>query len=273
MLVLCIPILFARDVPDDSILNSAGKKWTIEPTWEIGSLAVLQNDIKLGKEGSDFDYLDDGGEDNLFAYQRFELNFRKNERHSFIFLYQPLNLITTQEASSELRFDNVTFPEGTPMEFRYGFDFTRTTYMYDVTKSTDKEISFGVGLQIRNATLDFRSADGTLADSNRDIGPVPLLTSRGRFGIDSQRWWGYDLAGAYAPIKYLNGDVSDVVGALLDASVRGGFSFNKGTDVFLNLRYVGGGAEGTESDPIDGKDGFVANWIQLLALSIGVSIY
>ena len=273
MLLLCFSTLFAREVPEDSILNAADREWTIEPTWEIGSLAVLQNTIQLGKEGTDFDYLDDGGEDNLFAYQRFEINFRKNERHSFIFLYQPLNLNTTQEASSELRFDNVIFPEGTPMEYRYGFDFTRATYMYDITKSTDKEISFGVGLQIRNATLDFRSADGTLADSNRDIGPVPLLTSRGRFGIDSQRWWGYDMAGAYAPIKYLNGDVSDVVGALLDASVRGGFTFNKGTDVFINLRYVGGGAEGTESEPIDGKDGFVANWIQLVALSIGVSVY
>jgi hypothetical protein len=81
------------------------------------------------------------------------------------------------------------------------------------------------------------------------------------------------MSGAYAPIKYLNGDVSDVVGALLDASVRGGFVFSKGTDVFINLRYVGGGAEGTESEPIDGKDGYVANWIQLLALSIGVSVY
>ena len=273
MLLLCVSTLLAREVPEDSILNSADREWTIEPTWEIGSLAVLQNTIQLGKEGTDFDYLDDGGEDNLFAYQRFEINFRKKERHSFIFLYQPLNLNTTQEASSELRFDNVIFPEGTPMEYRYGFDFTRATYMYDITESTDKEISFGVGLQIRNATLDFRSADGTLADSNRDIGPVPLLTSRGRFGIDSQRWWGYDFAGAYAPIKYLNGDVSDVVGALLDTSVRGGFIFNKGTDVFINLRYVGGGAEGTESDPIDGKDGFVANWIQLVALSIGVSVY
>jgi hypothetical protein len=273
MILLCMSTLLAREVPEDSILNNRERSWTIEPTWEIGSLGVIQNFIQLGKTGTEFDYVADGGEDNLFAYQRFEMNFRHKERHSFILIFQPLNLETTQEASTDLTFDLVTFPQGMPMEYRYGFDYTRATYLYDVTSSMDTEISFGVGLQVRNAILDFRSADGTLANSNRDIGPVPLLTSRGRFGIDAQRWWGYDLAGAYAPIKYLNGDVSDVVGALLDASVRGGFEFSKGTDVFLNLRYVGGGAEGTESEPIDGKDGFVANWIQLVALSIGVALY
>ena len=273
MMFVFVTQVFAKEVPQDSILNSNDRDWTIELTYELGSLAVLQNDIQLGKEGTEFDYVKEGGEDNLFAYQRFETNFRFKERHSFLFLYQPLDLRTTQEASTDLRFDLITFPKFTPMNYRYGFDFTRATYMYDITSNTDSEVSFGVGLQIRNATLDFRSADGDLSDSNRDIGPVPLVTSRGRFGIDAQRWWGYDVSGAYAPIKYLNGDVSDVVGALLDASVRGGFSFSKGTDVFINLRYIGGGAEGTESEPIDGKDGFVANWIQLLALSIGVSVY
>jgi len=273
MFVLFLGAIFARDTPSDSILNNADNPWRIEPTWELGSLAVLGNSIQLGKDGTTFDYVEDGGQDNLFLYQRFEVNFRNKNTHSFLFLYQPLDIRTTQEASSDLRFDLTDFPQGTPMEYRYGFDFTRATYLYNISKDSENEVSFGVGLQIRNATLDFRSADGTLADSNRDIGPVPLLCSRGYFPIDQQRWWGYDISGAYAPIKYLNGDVSDVVGALLDTSLRGGFHFSKGTDIFLNLRYVGGGAEGTEAEPIDGKDGFVANWIHLLAFSIGVTAY
>ena len=61
------------------------------------------------------------------------------------------------------------------------------------------------------------------------------------------------MSGAYAPIKYLNGDVSDVVGALLDASVRGGFHLSNDVDVFINLRYVGGGAEGL-STRVTGAD-------------------
>ena len=108
-----------------------------------------------------------------------------------------------------------------------------------------------------------------LADSNRDIGPVPLLAARTRYNIDKQRWWGFDFAGAYAPIKYLNGDVSDVIGALLDTSLRTGIRLNRGVDSFVNLRYVGGGAEGTESSPNDNKDGFISNWVHFGSLSIG----
>ena len=36
---------------------------------------------------------------------------------------------------------------------------------------------------------------------------------QGRFPIPN-RWWGFTADGAYAPIKHLNGDSSDVVGAL-----------------------------------------------------------
>ena len=44
---------------------------------------------------------------------------------------------------------------------------------------------------------------------------------------------GFEADGAYAPIKYINGDSSDVIGALLDASVRGGLILNDGTEVLF----------------------------------------
>ena len=84
--------------------------------------------------------------------------------------------------------------------------------------------------------------------------------------------FGFDAAGSYAPIKYINGSDSDVVGAILDASVRGGLQLRNETDAFVNLRYIGGGAEGTDSTPDPGKDGYVANWLQLLSLSIGLRL-
>ena len=40
---------------------------------------------------------------------------------------------------------------------------------------------------------------------------------------------GFEADGAYAPIKYLNGDTSDVIGALLDASVRTGYYAKRGS--------------------------------------------
>ena len=64
-------------------------------------------------------------------------------------------------------------------------------------------------------------------------------------------------------------DIKTINHRFLDVSIRS-HELPNDVDVFINLRYVGGGAEGTESEPIDGKDGFVANWIHLGALSIGV---
>ena len=158
------------------------------------------------------------------------------------------------------------------MLFRYGFDYYRGTYTYNIRSSEQGYLALGVAMQIRNATIDFRSQDGTLQNSNRDIGPVPLLAISGEKKTSDEMWFGFDAAGSYAPIKYINGSDSDVVGAILDASVRGGLQLRNETDAFVNLRYIGGGAEGTDSTPDPGKDGYVANWLQLLSLSIGLRL-
>ena len=141
--------------------------------------------------------------------------------------------------------------------------------MFDTQPGLNKELSFGGGIQIRNATIDFTSTDGTLRNSNRDIGPVPVLASRGHFDIGKQRWWGFDIAGAFAPIKYINGSNSDVVGALLDTSVRTGIRLNNGVHSFVSLRYISGGSEGTSSNPDEGKDGFSESWVHFGAISLG----
>jgi hypothetical protein len=256
---------------NDSLLNKESAKWKLKPQWEIGFIAPLQNDITLGKSGTDFDYLADGGEDNLFRYQRFEMHFIGENRHQFSLLFQPFDVTTTRDLTVDTQFDNVLFPAGTPMEFRYGFDFYRGTYSYQVISEADKQLNVGLAMQIRNATLDFRSQNGELYNSNRDIGPVPLAHVSGQFDIDSEIWWGFDLTGAYAPIKYINGSNSDVVGAIIDTSLRSGLHLKKGVDSYVNLRYIAGGAEGTDSTPDEGKDGYVANWLQLLSLSVGFS--
>ena len=80
---------------------------------------------------------------------------------------------------------------------------------------------------------------------------------------------GFEADGAYAPIKYLNGDTSDVIGALLDASVRTGYYAKRGIDPFISIRYVGGGAEGTTNDPDFNEDGYTENWLHLMVFSMG----
>ena len=259
----------AQEPTNQFQLNNPEQTVRFEATWEIGSLGVFSHTYQAGSDATEFDFVEEGGQDNLFPFQRFEVNFLLNKRHSFLMLYQPLNLVTKQEASRDIQANSVTFPAGTPMDYRYGFDFTRGTWMFDTQPGLNKQLSFGGGIQIRNATIDFTSTDGTLRNSNRDICPVPVLASRGHFDIGKQRWWGFDIAGAFAPIKYINGSNSDVVGALLDTSIRTGIRLNNGIHSFLCVRYISGGSEGTNSNPDEGKDGFSENWVHFGAVSLG----
>ena len=260
-------------VQAESLINPPEQSWKLLPHYELGFIAPLQNDISFGKQGTDFDYLEAGGEDNLFRYQRFELWFLHQDKHNLGLIFQPFDVTTTAVIRKDYQFDSVVFPENTPMIFRYGFDYYRGTYTYNIRSSEKGSLGVGVSMQIRNATIDFRSQDGTLQNSNRDIGPVPLLAITGERKTSDGLWFGFDAAGSYAPIKYINGSNTDVVGALLDASVRGGIQLKNESDVFVNLRYIGGGAEGTDNTPDPGKDGYVANWLQLLSLSAGFRIH
>ena len=94
----------------------------------------------------------------------------------------------------------------------------------------------------------------------------------GQFDLKDDKMVGSDITGAYAPVSYLNGDDNEVLGALLDASVRTGIHAAKGMDPFINLRYLGGGAEGITDDPDPGKDGYTRNWIHTIAVSLGLRL-
>ena len=78
----------------------------------------------------------------------------------------------------------------------------------------------------------------------------------------------------YAPVKYINGGRSDVVGAILDVSGQVGYRVAAPLDVFLGVRYIGGGAKGTsKSDAERGPgDGYTSNWIHLVTSTIGARV-
>ena len=88
-------------------------------------------------------------------------------------------------------------------------------------------------------------------------------------------WYGLEMDGSYAAVDYLNGDDdSDVVGALLDLSLRTGVTLNHGIRPFVNVRYLGWGAEGTTGDYDGyGGDGWVKNWLHFMTVSVGVSVF
>ena len=238
---------------------------------ELGFVAPFYHRVQLGEEGSDFDYVSEGGQDVLFSFRRFSIDVVLGERHGVTFLWQPLDLQTRVRLDRDVVFDEATFEEGRPLFVRYSFPFYRLSYTFDVLGGERSELGLGGGLQIRNATLEFEAADGSLRRERRDVGLVPLLKVRGRHQLQSRWWFGTEIDGFYAPIRYLNISDTDVVGAILDASLRVGAEVGEEVDLYLNVRYLGGGAEGT-SPPDGPSDGFTRNWLNLAVLSLGFAL-
>lgn len=272
-MLFALPFAFATS-PDaeGSLLNADPAGVDARLHAEVGFLAPLAHTIQFDSAGTKFDYLQEGAQDNLFPFVRLSADFDLGERHSLVVLLQPLDLRTETVLQRDITEAGVTFPAYTPLELRYGFTFYRGSWLYDLAPAADRELALGGSLQIRNAAISFASADGTLYTAERDIGPVPLLKVRGRFELPKAQWAGFEVDGAYAPLKYLNGSDTDVVGALLDASVRYGYELRPGVDLFLNLRYLGGGAEGTSQDPDGLGDGFTANWLHFATVSMGATV-
>jgi hypothetical protein len=251
--------------------EEAETQFSASVTGELGFLDTLAHHIQFGRDGTDLDYVDEGGQDVLFNFQRLSAEFSFNDRHHAIFLYQPLRI------ESEVVFDRnvdvygTTFEAGEPVDLVYGFPFYRASYLYDFAPSEDMEIAGGLSLQLRNATISFTSADGQRRESNRDVGPVPILKFRARLPIGDQYWVGTEVDGFYAPIRFLNGDAeSDAEGAILDASLRFGREISPAIEGFANLRYLFGGSTGVNPDDSGPEtDGYTSNWLHFATVSLG----
>ncbi|SEM74062.1 hypothetical protein SAMN05444354_12248 [Stigmatella aurantiaca] len=241
---------------------------------ELGFLDVHSNTVRYGRTGSIFRFTEDGGQDNLLPFTRLSLELAWKGRHTAVFLYQPLEARGETVLGRDITFfEDVSFPAGTPLNVRYAFPFWRASYLYDFFAGQEYELSVGASLQLRNATTTFTSADGARRWSSRDVGPVPILKVRGRYTFGSGVWLGLEVDGIYASGGLLSRDnTADSFNAsLLDASARAGMRVTPQVDVYLNLRYLGGGARGTdEAEAAQGPgDGYSSNWLNTATVSLG----
>ncbi len=260
---------------DDSFLQSADSPAALRFRADLGAVAQLSHQLQIDEGGSLVNVPRELGQDILYPFLRFQvdLDLGKKRRNTLAFLYQPLDFQSEVAVDRPLRVGDVRFARGQGIKFRYGFPFYRLTWLYDVAAATDREVAFGVGLQIRNANIVYSALDGSAVVASRNIGPVPLLAFRSRVPLDRDLWFGAELQGFYAPISGLNGSTNEVVGALADGAVKLGLEGPMGTDLFAALRYIGGGAVGTSSNPdAFNGDGFTRNWIHFAALTFGVGL-
>jgi hypothetical protein len=274
--VLMLDTAFGQSMSGDSAMGAEPAAESRQPfvqarlLFEIGGLAPAAHTIQFSKNGTRFDYVKEGGQDNVFLFWRPSAELTLDSAHTIVVLYQPLNIETVALLERDVSVDEAVFAAGTGVNLRYGFDFYRLSYLYDFFhESRRDELSIGLSLQMRNATIDFTSTDGTVHRSNRNIGPVPALKIRGRWAITERTWIGGEADAIYAPIKYINGSDTDVEGAFFDISLRAGYLVARSLDLFLNLRYIGGGASGTGSDQSGPGDGYNSNWLHFISFSMG----
>ncbi len=271
--ILLILVLFhATGVAQQSNMevSTAGNNLKFRGVAEVGYLAVLSHKVQFSNSGTYINYVKEGGQDVLYPVSRLSLELEIKEKHTINLLYQPLRLESSALLERDLTIDELTFPAGTSVDFLYNFPFWRISYLNELLPDNERfKFALGASLQIRNATIAFESTDGSLFRSNRDIGPVPVLKFRTRYNFNEVTYTEIETDGFYAPISYINGSDNEVVGAILDASLRQGLMVSDRVNTFLNLRYLAGGAVGTSEDETGLGDGYVKNWLHFLTVSAG----
>lgn len=233
---------------------------------EAGFIGVLSNFGVFGTNATRIDFKDAAGQDVLVPYTRWSAELDLGRRHTFVFLIQPLSTEGTRTPPTDERYEDVTFRAGVPVRTTFSFPFYRLSYLYEVAQGERGYLAFGGTAQIRNADYRYEQLDGTRFSRGSSVGFVPAIKARGELAVTRDAFVGFEMDGIYAPISVLNGSDNETVGAILDASIRAGVRVHERADVFLNLRYLGGGA--TNEDP----NNYSKNWLHFLFVGLGARL-
>lgn len=221
----------------------------VRPNAELGIAKVLHHTIRFGESGTVFDYVKYGGQEILFSFSRYSLDVDLGKRNTVTFLYQPLTLETKTKIPADftggVTVEDVVFPAGTGLNLKYGFDFWRLSYMFNIFNSDRFLFGAGVSLQLRNASIVFESTDGSGITVNQNLGPVPILKLKAEYRLPCGFFFGGEVDGFYASSAFFNGADFEFKGWIYDAALRFGKEMNPATDLFLSVRLLGGGAQGT----------------------------
>jgi len=257
-------------------LNDPDNPFALELNYESGAVKVLKNTIQIGTDGTNFDFVTQGGEEILFPIQRFTGNLVLGERHNIVLLYQPLAIETKVDTKSDITIDTNTFPSGDNLVIKYGFPFWRLSYVYDFISTDNLTLGAGLSLQLRNASIVFESLSTGDITTSQNLGPVPIIKTWGSYRFDNGFFAGFEVDGFYATSALFNGADFEFEGSILDASVRVGLELRDEADAYLNVRFLGGSAAGT-SEYIDrywteSVSSYTTNYLSSLSLSLGFTL-
>ena len=257
---------------------------TLTAVAEAGFFKVLTHTITIGDPGAGntaFDYVREGGQEILFPFSRYTAELGIGNRHRVVFLYQPLLIETQVWLQDDRTIDGVTFVADEGLNATYSFPFYRASYLFDFFPQDHVELAAGVSLQLRNASVRFESTRGQRIVVTQDLGLVPIIKLRGEYrfvdGAVPGAFVGGEVDGFYASSAFFNGADFEFTGSVFDASVRAGFQPMEGVELFLNVRALGGGANGTRpaEDNVfwtQSRDGFTDNFLTSLSVTLGARL-
>lgn len=271
LVVIGITSLYA-----ESMLNKADSSIRLDAEAELGFVSVLYHTLQNGDESTNFNYREQGGQDILFPFTRYQLGLSMHQ-HIVKMLYQPLNIVTNVEFRDQVIMDTKTFVSGTPMEITYSFPFWRVTYLYDLLKSSESTLAFGLSLQLRNASIIFKDIGGKNLTVSQNLGPVPALSLLYDKEFKNNTFISFDATGSYASSSFFNGADFEFEGSLLDTSLKMGMLLKNNKKWYISLRFLGGSATGnseyinrTWSESISS---YTDNQLATLVLTTGVKLY
>ncbi len=239
---------------------------------EFGFTGIIKHVIQSGTtsdKGDVFDYVSQGNQDTLIPFSRFEADLSLNQRHHVILLYQPLTIKTQAPIGGNFTFDGVDYtPADGFLDLTYAFDFWRFSYLFDIIQPDGFFLSTGLSLQIRNASIVFRAGENGLGSVTDNIGPVPILKMRVGYEWGNGIFLMFDGDGFYASNKFFNGAEYPFTGYIYDLSFRGGYRFDDRLTSFINARFLGGGAEGTND-----VGEYTFNDLHTFGLSLGLTYH
>ena len=258
-----------------SLINNEDNFYKIEAKTEIGFIWIVNHTLQNGNNGTNFNFVTQGGQDILFPITRYELGLDIN-KHKLKFLYQPLEISTSVNFFDDVVVDNIIFKTDTPMDVKYSFPFWRITYLYDLIASNNLNLGVGGALQIRNASIVFSSKNGEQITVSQNVGPVPALSFYVSKSFKNGISLDFDATGSYAAISVLNGSSFSFEGSLLDSSLSVNFNLKNGMQWYILGRFLGGSATGN-SEYIGGtwsesRSAYTDNQLQTIVISTGLKL-
>lgn len=278
---LTILLSFAMLVPVASIAaaDDSPPPISVRPSVELGFLDIPFHTLQFGEGTDTFDYVDEGGQEILFPYQRLriDIGLGERQRHHVSLLYQPLTIETESRFVEDRTIDTVTFNAGQAVRLVYGFDFWRGSWVYRVIDTPDWQLDTGLSFQIRNASIRFAAQEGDELVVSQDTGPVPVVRGRVRRSFSTGWWLEGEIDGFYATNSFVNGARYPFSGWIWDAALSAGIPVYERTEAFLTLRSIGGGAEGTADEApqvwtqsrLGGNERYTSNAIVTWAMAAG----